>query len=405
MHFTENFKQAYLSLSTNKLRSILTMLGIIMGVFSVVAILAISNAAKVFMLDEFNKMGANSIIIQNMQGGGNEIEQRDRLTLDDLEMIKEGVQEVEFGSAAQVFYSDIRVEDGYRTAYVTGATHEYPNFQTIDFVHGRFISAEDIAGQRRVIVVPDTYAKEYFNRTDIIGEEVTVTNYYGDLLKFRVIGVMNTEDGLFASMTAGMEMPIEVIVPVSLTQSFFDNDTVDQIQVSVFQGTNLKEAGEKIIRLLEFVNQNENKYMATSIEDIQKSVGSVLDVISMIFVVIAVITLIVGGIGIINILLVSVTERIREIGLRKAIGAKKRDIILQFLTESIMMTGFSGLIGIILGLTMGGIISALIKIPPVVDLKTVVFTFLGSILLGIIFGVYPAKKAADLEPIESLRYE
>jgi putative ABC transport system permease protein len=381
------------------------MLGIIMGVFSVVAILAISNAAKVFMLDEFNKMGANSIIIQNMQGSGNEIEQRDRLTLDDLEMIKAGVPEVEFGSAAQVFYSDIRVEDGYRTAYVTGATHEYPNFQTIDFVHGRFISAEDIAGQRRVIVVPDTYAKEYFNRTDIIGEEVTVTNYYGDLLKFRVIGVMNTEDGLFASMTAGMEMPIEVIVPVSLTQSFFDNDTVDQIQVSVYQGTNLKEAGEKIVRLLEFVNQNEDKYMATSIEDIQKSVGSVLDVISMIFVVIAVITLIVGGIGIINILLVSVTERIREIGLRKAIGAKKRDIILQFLTESIMMTGFSGLIGIILGLATGGIISALIKIPPVVDLKTVVFTFLGSILLGIIFGVYPAKKAADLDPIESLRYE
>ncbi len=381
------------------------MLGIIMGVFSVVAILAISNAAKVFMLDEFNKMGANSIIIQNMQGGGDEIEQRDRLTLDDLEMIKAGVPEVEFGSAAQVFYSDIRVEDGYRTAYVTGATHEYPNFQTIDFVHGRFISAEDIAGQRRVIVVPDTYAKEYFNRTDIIGEEVTITNYYGDLLKFRVIGVMNTEDGLFASMTAGMEMPIEVIVPVSLTQSFFDNDIVDQIQVSVYQGTNLKEAGEKIVRLLEFVNQNEDKYMATSIEDIQKSVGSVLDVISMIFVVIAVITLIVGGIGIINILLVSVTERIREIGLRKAIGAKKRDIILQFLTESIMMTGFSGLIGIILGLATGGIISALIKIPPVVDLKTVVFTFLGSILLGIIFGVYPAKKAADLDPIESLRYE
>ncbi len=381
------------------------MLGIIMGVFSVVAILAISNAAKVFMLDEFNKMGANSIIIQNMQGSGNELEQRDRLTLDDLEMIKAGVPEVEFGSAAQVFYSDIRVEDGYRTAYVTGATHEYPNFQTIDFVHGRFISAEDIAGQRRVIVVPDTYAKEYFNRTDIIGEEVTITNYYGDLLKFRVIGVMNTEDGLFASMTAGMEMPIEVIVPVSLTQSFFDNDTVDQIQVSVYQGTNLKEAGEKIVRLLEFVNQNEDKYMATSIEDIQKSVGSVLDVISMIFVVIAVITLIVGGIGIINILLVSVTERIREIGLRKAIGAKKRDIILQFLTESIMMTGFSGLIGIILGIATGGIISALIKIPPVVDLKTVVFTFLGSILLGIIFGVYPAKKAADLDPIESLRYE
>ncbi|WZL81779.1 ABC transporter permease [Vallitaleaceae bacterium 9-2] len=403
MHLTENFKQAFLSLSTNKLRSILTMLGIIMGVFSVVAILAISNAAKVFMLDEFNKMGANSIIIQNMSSNGEELEERDRLTMDDLYKIKEGVAEVEFVTAAQVFYSDIRVEDGYQSAYVTGATHEYPNFQAMEFVHGRFLSAEDIEGQRRVIVVPDTYAKEHFGRTDIIGEEVTITNYYGELLKLRVIGVLSTEDNLFSSMMEGM--PVEVVVPVSLTQAFFDSDTVDQIQVSVFQGTNLKEAGEKIVRLLEFVNQNEDKYMATSIEDIQKSVGSVLDVISMIFVVIAVITLVVGGIGIINILLVSVTERIREIGLRKAIGAKKRDIIMQFLTESIMMTGFSGLIGIILGLITGGIISALIKIPPVVDLKTVIFTFTGSIVLGIVFGVYPAKKAADLDPIESLRYE
>ncbi len=170
-------------------------------------------------------------------------------------------------------------------------------------------------------------------------------------------------------MTAGMEMPIEVIVPVSLTQSFLIMIQSIRFKYLFTKELILKEAGEKIVRLLEFVNQNEDKYMATSIEDIQKSVGSVLDVISMIFVVIAVITLIVGGIGIINILLVSVTERIREIGLRKAIGAKKRDIILQFLTESIMMTGFSGLIGIILGLATGGIISALIKIPPVVDLK------------------------------------
>ncbi len=122
MHLTENFKQAFLSLSTNKLRSILTMLGIIMGVFSVVAILAISNAAKVFMLDEFNKMGANSIIIQNMSSNGEELEERDRLTMDDLYKIKEGVAEVEFVTAAQVFYSDIRVEDGYQSAYVTGAT-------------------------------------------------------------------------------------------------------------------------------------------------------------------------------------------------------------------------------------------------------------------------------------------
>ncbi len=404
MHLGENFRQALLSLSTNKLRSILTMLGIVMGVFSVVAILAISNAAKAFMMDEFSKMGANSIIIQNTYSDSG-IDEKDVLKLKDLQYIREGIPEIEFAAAAQIFYTDMRVDDGYRVAYVTGATHEYPEFQAIDMLEGRFINEEDIQGQRRVVVVPDTYARDYYGRTDIIGEEVTISNYYGEFIKLRVIGVLDTGGGMFASMLDSMEMPVEIILPISLTQAFYNRDTVDTLQVSVYEGENIKAVGEKIIRLLEFVNKNEGKYQVMSVEEIQQSVEGILNVISAIFVVIAVITLIVGGIGIINILLVSVTERIREIGLRKAIGAKKKDIVLQFLTESIMMTGFSGLIGIILGVATGGIISALIQIPPVVDLKTVLLTFSGSVLLGLIFGVYPAMKAADLDPIESLRYE
>ncbi len=404
MHLGENFRQALLSLSTNKLRSILTMLGIVMGVFSVVAILAISNAAKAFMMDEFSKMGANSIIIQNTYSDSG-IDEKDVLKLKDLQYIREGIPEIEFAAAAQIFYTDMRVDDGYRVAYVTGATHECPEFQAIDMLEGRFINEEDIQGQRRVVVVPDTYARDYYGRTDIIGEEVTISNYYGEFIKLRVIGVLDTGGGMFASMLDSMEMPVEIILPISLTQAFYNRDTVDILQVSVYEGENIKAVGEKIIRLLEFVNKNEGKYQVMSVEEIQQSVEGILNVISAIFVVIAVITLIVGGIGIINILLVSVTERIREIGLRKAIGAKKKDIVLQFLTESIMMTGFSGLIGIILGVATGGIISALIQIPPVVDLKTVLLTFSGSVLLGLIFGVYPAMKAADLDPIESLRYE
>jgi putative ABC transport system permease protein len=137
----------------------------------------------------------------------------------------------------------------------------------------------------------------------------------------------------------------------------------------------------------------------------QKSFSKMLGIISSVLLVIAVITLIVGGIGIINILLVSVTERIREIGIRKALGAQKKDIILQFLTESIIMTGISGAIGIIMGVAAGNVISYLIKIPPVVNITTIVFSFLGSVGLGLAFGVYPAKKAVDLDPIESLRYE
>ena len=140
-------------------------------------------------------------------------------------------------------------------------------------------------------------------------------------------------------------------------------------------------------------------------KDVQKMFSDVIGVITSVLLVIAIITLIVGGIGIINILLVSVTERIREIGIRKALGAQKKDIVLQFLMESILMTGFAGMIGIVMGVIAGNVISSLIKIPPAVDIPTVVLSFSMSVILGLIFGVYPAKKAADLDPIEALRYE
>ena len=163
--------------------------------------------------------------------------------------------------------------------------------------------------------------------------------------------------------------------------------------------------GNRIVRALELNKGKEDVYITYSTQDAQKIFSSIIGVISGVLLVIAVITLIVGGIGIINILLVSVTERIREIGIRKALGAQKRDIVLQFITESIIMTGISGLIGIILGVIGGNIIAQMVNIPPVVDLPVIIMAFMGSVLLGLIFGVYPAKKAADLDPIESLRYE
>lgn len=402
MHFSENFMQAYISLTTNKLRSILTMLGIVMGVFSVVAIMAISNAAKTFMTNEFNKLGANTIMVYQQ---GQDATEKDLLTLKDMERIVDGIPEIKNAVASSSYYSSIRIDDGYRDAQITGATSQYNSFQDITFLHGRFLSGDDVEAQRKVAIVPDTFAREYFGHTDILGEEIRLTNYYGDMMKFKIIGVLSTEDDMFSSLLAGIEMPVSVIAPLTTIQSFFGTDTIDQLQVSVADSDEIEGTGAKIIRLLEFTHKNKDMYLVTSVQDIQKSVGSVLNVISMILLVIAIITLVVGGIGIINILLVSVTERIREIGLRKAIGAKKKDIILQFLTESIMMTGFSGLIGIVLGLITGSIISQIIKIPPVVDVKTMTFAFLGSVLLGIVFGVYPAKKAADLDPIESLRYE
>ncbi|PKM93434.1 MAG: macrolide export ATP-binding/permease MacB [Firmicutes bacterium HGW-Firmicutes-1] len=402
MHFTENFKQAYKSLSANKLRSILTMVGIIMGVFSVVAILAIGNAAKSFMQAEFNKLGANTIILQYRSS---DLSESDLMTMHDQDIILEALPEVVNISAVSSRNGTIRLPEKTRSATVVGITSQYTSFQTLDVALGRFINEEDVNSNRKVVFIDDNFAKRYFGKVDVIGEELKLTNASNDIIKLTIVGVQDTGDDPFSSMMDNEQVPATIIIPLSTFQTYYNVDHVDRFDMAIKEGEQLKATGDKLIKLLEFVHQNKEKYMATSVQDIQESVGNVLGVISAILLVIAVITLVVGGIGIINILLVSVTERIREIGIRKALGARKKDIVLQFLTESIMMTGTSGLIGIMLGVICGAIISKIIKIPPVVDFKTILFTFLGSVVLGIIFGVYPAKKAADLNPIESLRYE
>jgi len=403
MHFGENIRQAFISLTTNKLRSILTMIGIIMGVFSVVAIMAISNATKVYMTSEFNKLGARSIFI-NFQGYNDYPEEY--LKMDDYQKIKDNVEEIDYMSASMGWYNgSVQTEDGRRTAYMLGSTEKFKDFQNLTMGKGRYISESDNEGMRHVAVVTSDYAMEFYGSTDIIGEEIKVYNYYEASMRLKIVGVIDVENEIFGQMVQNENPPIKVYMPITLMEDFYQTDQIGELEVSVKEGYSIEKVGQKIIRMLDFLHGTEKAYDITSVADVQESVSSVLSVISSILLVIAVITLVVGGIGIINILLVSVTERIREIGLRKAIGAKKRDIILQFLTESIMMTGFSGLIGILLGVLTGAIISSVIKIPPVVDFKSIFFAFMGSVLLGLIFGVYPAKKAADLDPIESLRFE
>ena len=402
MQFSENFKQAFVSLNTNKLRSLLTILGIIMGVFSIVAIMAIGNATKAYMEAEFNKLGANTIMIQYRS---NDLSSSDLLTERDIDNLIAGIPEIANISAANSASARIRLENDSRRANVTGVSSQYTSFQVFNLVEGRFISEADNSGRRRVVVVTDAFAKKYYGKTDILGEEFKIQNNGGDIIKLMVIGVQSTEGDLFANMMDYDEFPVNIYIPLNLFQEFYNQNYYEEIDIAVKNKDEIRAVSEKVIKLLEFTHNNEDKYLTYSVQDIQQSVGSVLDVVSAVLLVIAMITLLVGGIGIVNILLVSVTERIREIGIRKALGARKKDIILQFLTESIIMTGSSGMIGILMGVIGGSIISSVIKIPPVVDVKIIILAFLGSVILGIVFGVYPAKKAADLDPIESLRYE
>jgi putative ABC transport system permease protein len=403
MNFSESLKQAFDSLKSNKLRSILTMLGIIMGVFSVITIVAIGNAAELYMNVQFEKIGANTI---NITYKTRNIGQSEMLTLEDMETVKKVSPEIKNIATYIQRSGTLRVGENTRDAVALGVSSQYRNFDVIELIDGRFVNDFDISARSKVIVVDEFFAQKYFNRTDVVGESVSFKTSWGSNTNLKIVGVKKGGDDLFSSMLTNDQIPAIVYMPISTLQNiFFNSKALDSMVVSVEDKDTAREVGNRIVKVLNAKHGKDDLYMAQNTADIQETVNSILGVVSAVLLAIAAITLVVGGIGIINILLVSVTERIREIGIRKALGARKRDIILQFITESIIMTSFSGIIGIILGILAGMVIAKLIKIPPVVNIAVVILAFLGSIGLGLIFGVYPAKKAADLDPIESLRYE
>lgn len=400
MLWIELFKQAFDSLKANKLRSFLTMLGIVMGVFSVIAIMALGNATENYIASQFEKIGANTYNIYYKETSLSEDEW---LTVKDIDLLVDNIPEIKNITTLVQGLGELRIGKDARTALINGVTSQYKNFTVLDFAAGRFISSFDDKAKAKVIVVDENFAKRYFNKTDIVGETVNLkVNRYN--IKVKIIGVLKVEDNILSSM-ARDQIPAVVYMPVSTLQSLTGREMLDSIIFSLQPNVNKERVTKNITELLERSRRKEDLYYIQSVEDVQRLFSDVVGVITSVLLVIAVITLIVGGIGIINILLVSVTERIREIGIRKALGAQKSSIVMQFLLESIIMTSTAGIIGIILGVIAGNVLSSLVKIPPAVDVPAIIYSFAISVVLGLIFGVYPAKKAADLDPIEALRYE
>ncbi len=407
MNFSESFKQAFDSLKANKLRSVLTMLGIVMGVFSVITIMAIGSAAEAYMNSQFEKIGANTITIAYKERN---LSEKDWLKLEDMETIRKAAPEIKNIATYIQRSGTVRIDSNTRDTIAVGVSSQYKSFDLIEMAEGRFINDFDVSAASKVIIVDESFVKKYFknvkNQKDVIGETIVFRSSSGSSINVKIIGIKKSGDDLFESVLNNDQMPVITYLPITTVQQLFYNvDRLESIVVSVVDKQKLRDIGNRIVKALEMKKGKSDLYMAQNSADIQKAMSDVLGVISSVLLVIAIITLIVGGIGIVNILLVSVTERIREIGIRKALGAQRKDIVLQFITESIIMTGLSGLVGIFIGIVAGSIISALIKLPPIVDMKVILLAFFGSVALGLIFGVYPAKRAADLDPIESLRYE
>ena len=406
MGFAESLQQALESLKANKMRSFLTMLGIIMGVFSVITIVAISNATQGYIDAEFQKVGANIVSIGYKV---KDVTESQQLVLEDMDTIRKVAPEIRNIMTSMQSGGTVRVGAKTRDAMVIGVSSQYKSLSPIEMKEGRFVNDIDVSAASSIVIVDENFVRRYFKNEDPIGKTFSFRSYNDTKVDFRIVGVTKAEGGVFAGMMDNEDFPTIVYMPITTVQRLNSGNTtrLDSISVSITDKDQRvqKEVADRIVKALELKKGRTGLFSVSTTADQQKIFSSITGVISSVLLVIAVITLLVGGIGIVNILLVSVTERIREIGIRKALGAKKRDILLQFITESIIMTGTSGIIGILLGLVAGAIISSLIKIPPVVNVGVMGGAFLGSIVLGLAFGVYPAKKAAEMDPIESLRYE
>ena len=422
MFIKENILLAVAGIRSSKMRSLLTMLGIIIGISSVIGIVSIGSAITAKVSGELDKLGANNMIVQvreKSENGsergysGKAPEDSDLVTLEQINAIKEAFSDRISSVSIDTDTGQGKVKDGYLYANITttGVNEGYKDVNNVKMISGRFISDKDIKGIKKSAVVSDKLVNNIFKgKSDPLGKEIKV--YVQDTIEtYVIVGVYKYQPPSFleGGGTAAKEKDIQTSLYIPITTAKAEQKNKNYYGFMIKPSTNVDS--EKLVKDMKKYTDKlykNNKYWELQVMNLQneaESITSVLGMISMGISVIAAIALLVGGIGVMNIMLVSVTERTREIGTRKALGAKSSHIKMQFITESVIICTIGGTIGIILGVGMGIIACLVLKSPISISIPTILISFTFSMAIGVFFGYYPAKKAAELDPIEALRYE
>lgn len=402
MDVIETLRLSKDALLSNKIRSMLTMLGVIIGVASVIMLVSIGEGARTYIHRELGNLGTNILIIvpgkTSTKGGFHPPSASTvrKLVYDDAFIIKKRSRHIADAVPLIFGSSKIKYLNQNRDNNVVGVTETYFDIRNLTVESGRFISASDVDSKRKVCILGRTVKRDLFGDKNALGSLVSI----GDS-KYRVIGVMEKK-----GVTLGIDFDDIVFIPTTAAQELFDTDSLFNITVKVKSSQEIDAAVEDIRQILIKKHAGREDFTVMSQDEMLGVMNKVLNIMTAVLAGIAAISLVVGGIGIMNIMLVSVRERTREIGIRKALGAKNRDILIQFLSESITLSLIGGIGGVFLGSMVSiGLPYLLTFLPTQISLWSVLLAFFFSASVGIFFGVYPARKASLYDPIVALRYE
>ncbi|MFO0622165.1 MAG: ABC transporter permease [Polyangia bacterium] len=389
------------TLRANKVRAVLTTLGVIIGVLSVILLVSLGEGARSYLGDTFAGLGSNLLQIQpgrrETKGFGSpSLGTVYKITREDEQILARRASTIDGVSGVVTGGGTVRYVNRRRDTLILGVSSRFTEIRQLQVEQGRFLSDEDIDARRRFVVLGRTVLLELFGDENPLGKVIKVADG-----EFRVIGLMEHK-----GQTLGFDLDDIVFIPVTTAMDLFAVEGLSHVLARARDKVSVEPAIEEVTELLRRRHNDQVDFTVISQDDMLSTVNGIMNTFSMVLIAIASISLVVGGIGIANIMLVSVRERTREIGVRRAVGAKKRHVLLQFLLESIVISLLGGIIGLLLGaliITMGRLLVPGLPVRLSFDIVLIAVGF--SALVGILSGVVPAQRAASLDPVEALRYE
>lgn len=403
--FKESITIALRALLSNKMRSILTMLGIIIGVGAVIAMVSVGLGVREKVQNSIASLGSNMLIVMpgaaSSQGVRSASGSSITLVAGDADYIRKTVSGIDYVAPSVSKQYQLIAGNQNWTTTVQGITPDYMAIRSLTVGSGSFVTERDITARNRIAVLGATVAQNLFGSVNPVGQSVRINN-----TPYQVVGVLDSK----GQSTMGQDQDDIVMIPLTTAQErLIGINYVHSINIQVTKMDAMDAVQEKITMLLrqqhKITGTKEDDFTVRNLTSIMEMATETTGTITMLLGSIAAISLLVGGIGIMNIMMVSVTERTREIGIRKALGATYRDIMLQFLLESIVIGLIGGIGGILLGIASAYAISVIGGLNTVISVLSILVSFGFSVAIGLFFGIYPARKAALLDPIEALRYE